>query len=88
MKDNMNTNCNHQILSFETGGERSWPVKLVIYSNPKYHARLEGGLKAFLEENNVKIGDFCTFELVNRKNMVFRVSIHRGSKDDGDDDLV
>lgn len=74
VKDNINTALKVQTATLESGGNRSWPVMLLSHqSNLTYIWRI----KEFLEENNLKVGDLCTFELVDKKNRVFRVSISK-----------
>ncbi|KAI3413097.1 uncharacterized protein J3R85_016536 [Psidium guajava] len=55
---------------------RSWEVKLLRYR--RFHiACLAAGWPAFAREARLRKGDVCMFELVNRDNIMFRVSIFR-----------
>lgn len=53
-------------------GKRSWPVKLLRYPS-KYV--LSGGWNSFARENSLRQGDVCIFELINRNQVVMKVSI-------------
>ncbi|XP_038722732.1 B3 domain-containing protein Os03g0619800-like [Tripterygium wilfordii] len=68
----------HIVLQVQEG--RTWTVK---YIWTKY-ARFYGGWKAFAEDNNLRIGDVCVFELINRNEFLFKVFIYRDAKDGKD----
>lgn len=57
--------------------EKSWTVNFVPYSNScgKFH----GGWPKFVKDNNLQIGDECIFELVDDRNLMFKVSIFSSS---------
>lgn len=44
------------------------------------HKKFDSGWRAFINDNNLKAGDACVFELIERssKKLVFRVQILRG----------
>ncbi|XP_050280742.1 B3 domain-containing protein Os04g0386900-like [Quercus robur] len=44
------------------------------------HKKFDSGWRAFINDNNLKVGDACVFELIERssKKLVFRVQILRG----------
>jgi len=50
-------------------GERSWNVKLDSYS------RLTVGWNDFMRECRLKGGDVCVLELIDKKKILFEVSI-------------
>lgn len=79
-KSNINMNCRKQILTLVTNGGQSWPVKLSC-NLQSMKSNMYGGLSNFLKENFVRLGNLCTFELIDKKQMVFRVYIHRGKDD-------
>uniref|UniRef100_A0A7N0TR02 TF-B3 domain-containing protein n=1 Tax=Kalanchoe fedtschenkoi TaxID=63787 RepID=A0A7N0TR02_KALFE len=64
-----------QKMVLRTTGDSSWSVNL-HHSQHKY--RLYGGWAVFVRDNNIKEGDTCKFELVNRLEM--KVHIMRRSK--------
>ena len=35
------------------------------------------GWKSFVRDNGIKVGDVCVFELINRMNVVLKVTIFR-----------
>ncbi|CAL8170915.1 unnamed protein product [Prunus armeniaca] len=57
-------------------GERSWPANLIGWSKES-PAKLSGGWTAFATENCLRGGDVCTFELIERNNIVLKVHIFR-----------
>ncbi|KAK3420100.1 hypothetical protein EUGRSUZ_G00890 [Eucalyptus grandis] len=56
---------------------RSWEVKLHGYKRFQI-AFLAAGWSAFVREARLCIGDACVFELIDRDNIVFRISIFSG----------
>ncbi|XP_034223788.1 B3 domain-containing transcription factor VRN1-like [Prunus dulcis] len=56
--------------------ERSWPVNLIGW-NKESSAKLSGGWPAFATENCLRGGDVCTFELIERNDIVLKVHIFR-----------
>lgn len=58
-------------------GERSWPVKLEYYS--KLLCLFGSGWSEFMSECNLKVGDICYFELIDKKEFVFDVEVRRFS---------
>jgi hypothetical protein len=61
--------------------DRSWTMKLVRCANSSggLYGRLTHGWHAFAIGNALVIGDVCVFELINRTNGLFKVSIFRCS---------
>ncbi|XP_058765605.1 B3 domain-containing transcription factor VRN1-like [Vicia villosa] len=57
-------------------GKKSWPVKLLYY---KKSGQFSIGWNQFWEENNLKVGDVCVFELIKNKDAILRVHIFRGN---------
>lgn len=55
-----------------------WPVNLKCH-NKKLN--LSKGWAKFVKENNLQVGNFCLFELIERENYVFKVSVTRGIND-------
>ncbi|RDX87194.1 B3 domain-containing transcription factor VRN1, partial [Mucuna pruriens] len=57
---------------------RIWPAKYTIQiDNTRAKFRLSSGWKAFVKHNNLKVGDFCTFELIDATKLTFLVLIFR-----------
>ncbi|KAI5319449.1 hypothetical protein L3X38_039157 [Prunus dulcis] len=56
--------------------ERSWPVNLIGWTNES-SAKLSAGWSAFATENCLREGDVCTFELIERNDIVLKVHIFR-----------
>ena len=56
-------------------GLKIWKVKLICYDISKGH--ISAGWNAFLRENDLKAGDICIFELINREENVMKVSISK-----------
>ncbi|GAV90717.1 B3 domain-containing protein, partial [Cephalotus follicularis] len=56
--------------------DRSWPVKLHLY--PIYgRGKLGNGWSTFAQENFLRVGDMCVFEIIKRDDVVLKVSIFR-----------
>lgn len=53
---------------------RSWPMKLLRYKQD-HKAFFSGGWPAFARENCLHVGDVCMFELIDKEDFVFEVSI-------------
>ncbi|XP_016178706.2 B3 domain-containing transcription factor VRN1-like isoform X1 [Arachis ipaensis] len=56
-------------------GKKQWHATLIYYPNRKN--ALISNWRLFLEENNLKAGDVCIFELINRQGPDFKVHIRR-----------
>jgi len=56
-------------------GRRSWNVKLLRCYEGKYDRRLSKGWRLFLSGSGLKSGDVCVFELINKKDLVFKVHV-------------
>ncbi|KAK2454731.1 B3 domain-containing transcription factor VRN1 [Trifolium repens] len=59
-------------------GKKFWPVKLLCYSNMK-SGQFSRGWNQFWEENKLKGGDVCVFELIKTKDAVLHVHIFRSN---------
>ena len=57
-------------------GDQSWEV---WFSIPKYRQRgsFSRGWSRFANENNLRVGDVCVFELIKSDDVVLKVSIFR-----------
>ncbi|WOL06318.1 B3 domain-containing protein [Canna indica] len=68
-------------------GNRTWEAK---YNGNQDFKRFSGGWRNFVNDNNLNPGDACIFELMDSKNVHFKVQILRGqevpdlSGEDGD----
>ncbi|WOL18282.1 B3 domain-containing protein [Canna indica] len=54
---------------------KKWEMTYFGYQRQK---RFDAGWKHFVMDNNLKIGDGCVFELMDDKNLKFKVQILRG----------
>ncbi|KAA8547274.1 hypothetical protein F0562_003862 [Nyssa sinensis] len=53
--------------------DKLWPVKLISHTNGT--ARFGKGWLDFVTDNNVEVGDVCSFELIETNDFVLKVSI-------------
>ncbi|XP_050107157.1 uncharacterized protein LOC126586359 isoform X2 [Malus sylvestris] len=60
-----------------SGRRAFWPVNLIGYTNERRQMIISGGWLAFAEENSLRTGDVCTFELVETNDIVLKVHIFR-----------
>ncbi|XP_062102209.1 B3 domain-containing protein LOC_Os12g40090-like [Humulus lupulus] len=70
------------ILSILNGG--SWPIQFQmrhIKTNGEMRADFRCGWIEFVRDNDLKVGDVCIFELLNKSDNLFRVSIVRAADD-------
>ncbi|CAI8596798.1 unnamed protein product [Vicia faba] len=67
--ENKKTNVMIQI------GERSWNLKLLPCYNNIRSCRLSAGWSLFARESGLQPGDVCIFELINKKDLVFKVHV-------------
>ncbi|GMN29828.1 hypothetical protein TIFTF001_002581 [Ficus carica] len=59
---------------------RTWTVMLNVSAVGTKSVRvsfLKRGWKEFAEDNNLKVGDVCIFELISKNEMIFKVTINR-----------
>lgn len=56
---------------------KSWVVNLKGYECSR-GCNFCGGWINFVRENNLQVGDVCTFEMIEKEKYVFKVSIARG----------
>ena len=56
-------------------GKKSWNVKLLRCYEGKNVRRLSAGWHLFLSGSGLKSGDVCVFELINKKELVFKVHV-------------
>ena len=57
---------------------KCWPVKLK-YGSSKLH--FERGWFQFVRENSLQVGNVCRFELIQRDDYAFKVSVRRGASE-------
>jgi hypothetical protein len=57
--------------------KRSWNVKLLRCYEGRYGRRLSVGWSLFASESGLESGDVCVFELINKKDLVFKVHIFK-----------
>ena len=58
----------------------TWCVKFSFYK-AQTKAKFRQGWKKFAQDNNLKVGDVCIFELINGVEVAFKVSIFRAAND-------
>jgi len=56
-------------------GKRSWTVKLLRYYKAKNGRHLSVGWSLFANESGLRSGDVCVFELINKKDLVFKIHV-------------
>jgi len=56
-------------------GKRSWTVKLLRCYEGKYCRFLSAGWSLFVRESGLQSGDVCVFELINKKDLVFKAHV-------------
>ena len=57
---------------------RVWEVRYIFRKLSRYNKfEFCDGFKEFVEDNNLKVGDVCIFELIRRTKLTFKVSIFR-----------
>lgn len=61
--------------------KRLWPVKLSRYTN-ETRVSFSAGWPAFARETHLCVGNACMFELIDRDDVVFKVSIFSSSGKD------
>ncbi|KAK4603640.1 hypothetical protein RGQ29_012233 [Quercus rubra] len=66
------------ILRSFNGG--TWCVKFSFYK-AQTKAKFRQGWKKFAQDNNLKVGDVCIFELINGVEVAFKVSIFQAAND-------
>ncbi|KAL8150508.1 hypothetical protein V2J09_020316, partial [Rumex salicifolius] len=61
-------------LKLKGADEKTWPMEYIM---TKSGVKVHLGWNVFALDNDLQIGDICAFELVNKKVMVFNVTIFR-----------
>jgi hypothetical protein len=56
-------------------GKRSWNLKLLHCNDDKNGRRLSAGWYSFASESGLQPGNVCVFELINKKDLVFKVHV-------------
>ena len=56
--------------------EKTWTVKYYVYT-ASTTARITCGWRVFSQDNQLKVGDVCAFELIKGTKTTFKVSIFR-----------
>lgn len=61
---------------------KTWPAKYAtsLGRNQRSYVTLRNGWNAFVRDKNLQVGDVCAFELINCKQISFKVSIFEGKK--------
>ena len=72
---------NNDIIRCVSNGA-TWTVKFQFWkSETRTRAKFGVGWKAFVQDNNLKVGDVCVLELINNIEVAFKVAIFRDAKD-------
>jgi len=58
-------------------GKRSWNVKMICSKEAKNGGYLSAGWSLFASESELLPGDVCVFELINKKDLVFKVHVFK-----------
>ncbi|XP_050209240.1 B3 domain-containing transcription factor VRN1-like isoform X2 [Mercurialis annua] len=74
----------HDDVIFNGPDGRSWSLEYInSYSDGKERRRFHVGWKQFVQDNQIKAGDVCAFEMINSaRSITFRVTIFRDIKID------
>lgn len=59
--------------------KNSWEVRLLPANTTYTRGRLSGGWKKCARDNSLKVDDVCVFELINKDNSVFKLTIFRNN---------
>lgn len=75
-RKHLNCQTGDAILYVSSGS--TWPVKICVRKCEGQSACLEkDGWKNFARDNNLELGDSCTFQLIEGNRILFKVSISR-----------
>jgi len=58
-------------------GKRTWNVKMICSNKAKYGGYLSAGWSFFASESELLPGDVCVFELIDKKDLVFKVHVFK-----------
>ncbi|XP_020206623.1 B3 domain-containing transcription factor VRN1 [Cajanus cajan] len=64
------------LINLQVLSGRFWPAKFLIYIH-ETTTKVRLSWRAFVKNNNLKVGDVCTFELIDRTKLTFLVRIFR-----------
>ncbi|KAL2575882.1 hypothetical protein AAZV13_16G042500 [Glycine max] len=71
---------NKRHINLQVLNGRIWPAKYMIQKmKNKTNFRLTSGWKTFVKDNNLKVGNVCTFELIDGTKLTLLVHIFRGT---------
>ncbi|XVF15646.1 hypothetical protein REPUB_Repub09cG0172400 [Reevesia pubescens] len=67
----------HGNLTLCNSNGKTWPAKYYrTAENKKPKAYIHGGWRAFVEDNNLDVGDICVFELIKHPEILMKVVIY------------
>lgn len=66
-------------IKLQVSDGREWPIQ--INRNQCRYLSISKGWNEFSQENNLKEGDVCVFELINKEKFVLKVAIFRELED-------
>ncbi|XP_060960807.1 B3 domain-containing transcription factor VRN1-like [Cannabis sativa] len=86
-RQNMNENsCHYITLHVPHDQNKIWPVRLYVRLRSTCLFRRAAFRKKdwqrFVDENHLKVGDVCIFELIDKNEMKFQVTINRANSED------
>lgn len=65
-----------ELITLQDSSGKQWPVRCIF----KRHAsKLSQGWSQFVRDNHLEEGDVCVFELMEKKNVVLKVTMFRVS---------
>lgn len=59
---------------------KQWPVRCKSRTDSRMNKRIARGMRSFMVDNNLKEGDVCVFELIEKKGNLLKVSIHHAAE--------
>ncbi|KAK7257895.1 hypothetical protein RIF29_32208 [Crotalaria pallida] len=67
-----------KFITLQDSDGKQWPVRCIT-TGMRTTAKLSKGWRDFARDNRLEEGDVCVFELVEKKNVVLKVTIFRGA---------
>ena len=64
-------------VKLQASSGKRWPCQFCFRDGSAIPKTIGKGWKSFVRDNGIKVGDVCVFELINRMNVVLKVSIFR-----------
>ena len=64
-------------VKLQASSGKRWPCQFHFRDGSAIPKTIGKRWKSFVRDNGIKVGDVCVFELINRMNVVLKVSIFR-----------